>query len=162
MHSSDCDWVLMFKLHFEKGITVFTFLCFLSSKSIILRRYWLSKPVCWENCLEDAPNTNLFKVGVNNSLSVSHTRANWQAEPSTSYKLGWFSVNVFLSIRDRWEVPPKSLAFTASANDNEGSFLAGYLNCSWLRNKRVLLDTSTVHLSREQPLVVQGRACVTP
>ena len=43
-----------------------------------------------------------------------------------------------------------------------GVFLAGHLNCSWLRNKRVLLDTFTVHLSRKQQLVSQGRACVAP
>ena len=72
------------------------------------------------------------------------------------------TANVFLSIRDRWEVPPKSSASTASANDNKGSFLAGYLNCSWLRNKRVLLDTFTAHLCREQPLSSQRRDCVAP
>ena len=53
----------------------------------------------------------------------------------------WWTGNVFLSIRYRWKVPPKLSASTASANDNEKYFLAGYLNCSWRQNKRVLLDT---------------------
>ena len=86
-------------------------------------------------------------------------------ESPTSYELGWFSVNsgnVFLSIRDRWKVPPKSSAPTALANNNEEHFLAGYLNCSCLQNKRVLLDTFIVHLGREQPFVSQGRVCVAP
>ena len=62
----------------------------------------------------------------------------------------WWTSNVFLSIRDRWKAPPKSLASAASANDNEVSFLAGYINFLCLQNKRVLLDTFVVHLSREQ------------
>ena len=41
-------------------------------------------------------------------------------------------------------------------------FLAGYINCSWLRNKCVSLDTFTAHLCRKQPLVSQERACVAP
>ena len=73
-----------------------------------------------------------------------------------------WTANVFLSIRDRWEVPPKSSVSTASANGNKDNFLAGYLNCSWLRNKRVLLDTFTAHLCCKQPLVSQGRDCVAP
>ena len=40
----------------------------------------------------------------------------------------------------------------------ENIFSAGYLNCSCLQNKRVLLDTFIVHLSREQTLVSQGAA----
>ena len=36
------------------------------------------------------------------------------------------------------------------------TFLAGYLNCLCLQDKRVLLDTFIVHLSRDQTLVSQG------
>ena len=39
-----------------------------------------------------------------------------------------------------------------------GKFLAEYLNCSYLQNKRILLDTFIVHLSREQTLVSQDAA----
>ena len=30
MHSQNCDWILMFMFHFEKGIFAFSFLCFSS------------------------------------------------------------------------------------------------------------------------------------
>ena len=62
----------------------------------------------------------------------------------------------FLFIRDRWRVPPKSSTSAASAKDSKEHFLAGYLNCSCLQNKRVLLNTFIGHLSRKQTLVSQG------
>ena len=107
------------------------------------------------NCFEACGFLALYSV---QKLNISHTRANWQAESSTSYELFWFSVNRQRFPVHSWQVTKSSVssASLASANDNEEHFLAGYLNCSCLQNKRVLLDTFIVHLSRELTLVSQG------
>ena len=94
-------------------------------------------------------------------LSIRHTRANWQSESSTSYELGWFSVN-----RQRFPVhsrqvegPTEIVGIYSVGQWQQGKFLTGYINCSCLQNKRVLLDTLIVHLSREQTLVSQVGHC---
>ena len=89
-------------------------------------------------------------------LILSHTRANWQAESSTSYELGWFTVNRQHFPVHSWQVEgPAEIVGVYSVGQWQ-TFLAEYPNCSCLQNKRVLLDTSIVHLSREQTLVLQG------
>ena len=91
-------------------------------------------------------------------LKLSHTRANWQAESSTSYELGWFSVNSQRFRVHSWQVegPTEIVGVYSVGQWQPGTFLAGYPNCSCLQNKRVLLDIFIVHLSREQTLVSQG------
>ena len=88
-------------------------------------------------------------------LGFSHTTTNWQTESSTSYELGWFSVNRQQFPVHLWQVEGAT-EIVGVYSVAQWNFLAGYLNCSCLQNKRVLLDTFIVHLSREQTLVTQG------
>ena len=69
----------------------------------------------------------LLRTSQLNSLSVSHTRANWQAESLTSYELGWFPVtSERFPVHSRQVGSPTEIVNVCSVGQwQEGQFFSG-------------------------------------
>ena len=102
--------------------------------------------------------THITSRSFNCRIKPQPHEANWKAESSTSYELGWLSVNRQRFPVHSWQVegPTEIVGVYSVGQWQRKTFLAEYLNWPCLKNKGVLLDTFIVHFSREQTLVSQG------
>ena len=96
-------------------------------------------------------------------LSISHTRANWQAESSTSYELGWFLVNRQRFPVHSWQVegPTEIIGVYSAGQWQRGTFLADVLIVHACKTNAFYWTPSLYTLAANKLLFHRARPCGT-